>query len=911
MLAIFPTERKLILNREVQEIITRCNMFDLDCIQDNNNKEVVMSHKRLMKQCNALELQVGSKDEVSVCVTMATSIVGMTSVTPSDSHNEQLYLPSANLLCVLRESGAQGDIFTKAEMAYFIKEYIYSKELLSNQNKMVVHCDNDALEKVFSVKTFPKDNILQMLEKVITPITNAQVKGSIHKPSIQQQHRQAKFAAQQKFWVQKQGNRSKVDSESLTAEDLVTEDHLVLIIEETAETPGGDLQNTGRKRRAEKSSSESTNDSRAGRKRRSPSISIVYSDFEIPLELSQISDESEALSIQSKETVWVKDSSDDAWFLDDNDDDSFSMEYEPDSEQSDPYSDTDSSSGDSTSEDIVLYYKDESDVGFLADFSSSESDSDDISDLEISPEDNWACSECDYLNAPFSRYCDRCWETRPGWVPETSVRSPRLSRSPRRKTYRQLRRSLSAPVHSPTTNSESDRESIPSRAPLVKRNSKRVPESSHSRTFVGTSNSARHDMKTAVDSSLHSANNASTVTSVITPEQDDLDLIAPMRMFTRMTSKADSGYSEPPSSQEPHNSQTGSAFSQQNLSQQNYDDNSGKVDSIFDSSLNSNHSMILSTKELGFVDIGYDEPDGFNDPPVSTHSNPLPGGPSVSNSIPLSDGLNNPPMSTQSNPLPPAMEHHTLSTTASIEGLPHPPVLAQTAHVPSLGIKTANVVSDTTITTAAGGKTSVGRPPTMNLVPTSKVDPLSLSRPLSAVIPPKNATTLTRTLMDPLPSAAIHEPPQQSHDPPQLKRQHHENWARSRHKHKRNRSSPFPMYVHYPRDSDSDKSQDKPAEQLGGSKQNEEGGACSGPGPPKPTTSRQEGELQPPSGSNRSSFVDVCAICLTKPKDASIIHGKTGHQVCCYKCAKKLLKRRKPCPVCRRPIENVIKNFLA
>ncbi|XP_038069993.1 uncharacterized protein LOC119739214 [Patiria miniata] len=57
-------------------------------------------------------------------------------------------------------------------------------------------------------------------------------------------------------------------------------------------------------------------------------------------------------------------------------------------------------------------------------------------------------------------------------------------------------------------------------------------------------------------------------------------------------------------------------------------------------------------------------------------------------------------------------------------------------------------------------------------------------------------------------------------------------------------------------------------------------------------------------------YNDLCIICYSRPKTASIIHGRTGHQVCCYPCAKKLHHRGKPCPVCRRSIQAVIKNFL-
>ena len=62
--------------------------------------------------------------------------------------------------------------------------------------------------------------------------------------------------------------------------------------------------------------------------------------------------------------------------------------------------------------------------------------------------------------------------------------------------------------------------------------------------------------------------------------------------------------------------------------------------------------------------------------------------------------------------------------------------------------------------------------------------------------------------------------------------------------------------------------------------------------------------------SSNVPYIDVCVVCLTNPKEASLIHGNSAHQVCCYSCAKKLRKHCRPCPVCRRPIEKVVKNFL-
>jgi len=51
----------------------------------------------------------------------------------------------------------------------------------------------------------------------------------------------------------------------------------------------------------------------------------------------------------------------------------------------------------------------------------------------------------------------------------------------------------------------------------------------------------------------------------------------------------------------------------------------------------------------------------------------------------------------------------------------------------------------------------------------------------------------------------------------------------------------------------------------------------------------------------------LCLMCCQRPKNASLIHGRLGHQVCCYPCAKKLWKKQSRCPVCRRKVERIIK----
>lgn len=52
-----------------------------------------------------------------------------------------------------------------------------------------------------------------------------------------------------------------------------------------------------------------------------------------------------------------------------------------------------------------------------------------------------------------------------------------------------------------------------------------------------------------------------------------------------------------------------------------------------------------------------------------------------------------------------------------------------------------------------------------------------------------------------------------------------------------------------------------------------------------------------------------CIICLDKPKDATIVHGLTGHVCCCMACARELLRKGATCPICRAPIDRVIKQY--
>lgn len=60
-----------------------------------------------------------------------------------------------------------------------------------------------------------------------------------------------------------------------------------------------------------------------------------------------------------------------------------------------------------------------------------------------------------------------------------------------------------------------------------------------------------------------------------------------------------------------------------------------------------------------------------------------------------------------------------------------------------------------------------------------------------------------------------------------------------------------------------------------------------------------------------STFLEPCVICQSRPKNGCIVHGRTGHLMACYTCARKLKNRNKLCPVCREPIQSVVLTYVS
>ncbi|XP_061872551.1 E3 ubiquitin-protein ligase Mdm2 isoform X2 [Colius striatus] len=70
-------------------------------------------------------------------------------------------------------------------------------------------------------------------------------------------------------------------------------------------------------------------------------------------------------------------------------------------------------------------------------------------------------------------------------------------------------------------------------------------------------------------------------------------------------------------------------------------------------------------------------------------------------------------------------------------------------------------------------------------------------------------------------------------------------------------------------------------------------------------------EMESVESSLPVTSIEPCVICQSRPKNGCIVHGKTGHLMSCFTCARKLKKRNKPCPVCRQPIQMIVLTYFS
>jgi hypothetical protein len=70
-------------------------------------------------------------------------------------------------------------------------------------------------------------------------------------------------------------------------------------------------------------------------------------------------------------------------------------------------------------------------------------------------------------------------------------------------------------------------------------------------------------------------------------------------------------------------------------------------------------------------------------------------------------------------------------------------------------------------------------------------------------------------------------------------------------------------------------------------------------------------ESQPEESTDvNDSNLGTCRFCMVNPKNGVFVHQNCLHLCCCYKCAVKVWKKRKSCPICNCKIKNVTKLFV-
>lgn len=75
----------------------------------------------------------------------------------------------------------------------------------------------------------------------------------------------------------------------------------------------------------------------------------------------------------------------------------------------------------------------------------------------------------------------------------------------------------------------------------------------------------------------------------------------------------------------------------------------------------------------------------------------------------------------------------------------------------------------------------------------------------------------------------------------------------------------------------------------------------------KPVTSP---DMYSSSEDINDSNLGMCRFCMVNPKNGVFLHKNFVHVCCCYKCAVKVWKKRKTCPICNCKIKNVTKLFV-
>nr|XP_014350442.1 PREDICTED: E3 ubiquitin-protein ligase Mdm2 [Latimeria chalumnae]XP_014350443.1 PREDICTED: E3 ubiquitin-protein ligase Mdm2 [Latimeria chalumnae] len=315
------------------------------------------------------------------------------------SEQEALVKPKQLLLKLLKCAGAQKDIFTMKEVIYYLGQYIMAKQLYDKNQQHIVHCSNDLLGELFGVQSFSVKEprrLYAMISKNLLPVNQDAV--GIH--------------------VSMKETRCHRGSET------GVKDNTQEVAGEKPAAPVTASCSTTSCRRTFSETEDAVSDDPLSERRRkrhkSDSISLTFDDSLSWCVISGLrrdrssSESTESPSNPDSDVVSVSENSKDSWFDQDSDSDHFSVEFEVESVYSENYSDNEEAQ-DVTDEDDEFYQ--------VTIYEAEDSDDSFTEDTEISVADYWTCTECEEVNPPLPRHCNRCWALRKDWLPENTKSS--------------------------------------------------------------------------------------------------------------------------------------------------------------------------------------------------------------------------------------------------------------------------------------------------------------------------------------------------------------------------------------------------------------------------------------------------------------------------------------------------------
>ncbi|KAJ8402440.1 hypothetical protein AAFF_G00369290 [Aldrovandia affinis] len=288
--------------------------------------------------------------------------------------SEKLVRPKVQLQTLLQHAGADKDIFTMKEVMFYLGQYIVSKQLYDKKQQHIVHCVDDALGAVLGVDSFSVKEprvLYAMISKNLVAVKNQDSQSGFTEPRSQSE-------------PDRGPEETDSDSHSSTSR---------------------------RRRRSSDCAGASTEEEQSERRKRhkSDSFSLTFDDslsWCVIGGLRRDRGSSESSDSRSNAEVGVSGSEDsDESFSQDSDSDNFSVEFEVESIDSDDYSENDEASVASGVEEIKVFFEPEDEDSF-------------DEDTEITEADYWKCPNCEELNPPLPRNCNRCWTLRQDWLPE-------------------------------------------------------------------------------------------------------------------------------------------------------------------------------------------------------------------------------------------------------------------------------------------------------------------------------------------------------------------------------------------------------------------------------------------------------------------------------------------------------------